>query len=264
MSFSDLLEQLRQSSAREVMIPTGWSQGRALFGGLVAGLLYEGMRLEVDAERLVRSFNISFVGPVAAGMPLRVEAKVLRQGKAVTQVQVHGMQGDEVMAVALGSFGAARESKLRVPAVPAPEVRAPEDCEETPRVPELTPEFAQNFELRWAIGDYPFTGADHRAMGGWMRFREPQGEIGEAHLLGLIDAWPPSVLPLLTERAPSSTLTWTLDFVHPLATIQSEDWLLYRAVIDHVRDGYNQAHAHIWNHEGDLIALSRQSVVVFA
>jgi len=264
MSFSDLLEQLRQSPAREVMTPADWGQGRALFGGLVAGLLYEGMRLEVDAERLVRSFNISFVGPVAADVPLRVEAKVLRQGKAVTQVQAHGMQGDEVMAVALASFGAARESKLRVPAVPAPEVKAPDDCEETPFIPGVSADFSQHFETRWAIGDYPFTGVDHRAMGGWMRFRESQGEISATHLLGLIDCWPPAVLPLLTEQAPASTLTWTLDFVHPLPQVESDEWLLYRAVIDHVRDGYNQAHAHVWNREGDLIALSRQTVAVFA
>lgn len=264
MSFSGLLEQLRQSPAREVTLPATWNQGRAVFGGLIAGLLYEGMRLEVEAERLVRSFNVSFVGPVAADVPLRVEARVLRQGKAVTQVQAHGWQGDEVMAVALASFGAARESKLRVPPVPAPEVKAPEDCEETPFLPDLTPPFAQHFATRWAIGDYPFTGVDHRAMGGWMRFREPQSAITEAHLLGLIDAWPPAVLPLLTERAPTSTLTWTLDFVHPLPVIQADDWLLYRAVIDHVRDGYNQAHAHVWTRDGDLIALSRQTVTVFA
>lgn len=263
MSFSDLLEQLRQSPTREVTAPATWTQGRALFGGLVAGLMYEAMRLEVEAERLVRSFNISFVGPVAADVPLRLEARVLRKGRAVTQVQVHGLQGDNVMAVALGSFGAARESKLRMMPVPAPEVKTPEDCEEPPRNEEFSPAFAQHFEWRWAIGDYPYTGVDHRAMGGWMRFREAPQEISEAHLLGLVDAWPPAVLPLLTERVPNSTLTWTLDFIHPLPSIQGDEWLLYRAVVDHVRDGYNQAHAHIWSRSGDLIALSRQTVVVF-
>lgn len=263
MSFSDLIEQLRQSPIREVTAPASWTQGRALFGGLVAGLLYEAMRLEVDAERLVRSFSISFVGPVAAEEPLRVEAQVLRQGRSVTQVQAHGLQGDQVMAAALASFGAGRDSKLRMMPVPAPEVKAPEECESAPFIPELSPAFAQHFELRWAIGDYPYTGVDHRAMGGWMRFRESPETIGDAHLIGLVDAWPPAVLPLLTERAPSSTLTWTLDFIHPLPSIRGDDWLLYRAVVDHVRDGYNQAHAHVWNRDGDLIALSRQTVVVF-
>jgi acyl-CoA thioesterase len=173
------------------------------------------------------------------------------------------MQGGEIMAVALASFGASRDSKLRVPPVPAPEVKKPEECEERPSGPDTAPAFAQNFEWRWAIGDYPFTGVDHRAMGGWMRFREPQTEVTEAHLLGLIDAWPPAALALLTERAPNSTVTWTVDFIHPLPKIQADDWLLYRTVIDHARDGYNQAHAHIWTRDGDLIALSRQSIVIF-
>jgi acyl-CoA thioesterase len=263
MGFSDLIEQLRQSPARQVTLPATWNQGRAVFGGLIAGLLYEGMRLEVEAERLVRSFSISFVGPVAADVPLRVEARVLRQGRAVTQVQAHALQGDEVMAVALASFGAGRESRLRVPPVPAPEVKTPGNCETTPFVPGISPSFAQHFDTRWAIGSYPYTGVDHRAMGGWMRFREPQSEISEAHLLGLIDAWPPAILPLLTEQAPISTLTWSLDFIHPLPAMQADDWLLYRAVIDHVRDGYNQSHAHVWTRDGDLIALSRQTVTVF-
>lgn len=263
MNFSDLLERLRQSPVHEVVAPATWAQGRALFGGLVAGLLYQGAREQVEAERLVRSFSISFVGPVAPEVPLRVEARVLREGRAVTQVQVHGMQGEEVLAVALVSFGAARESVLQVPAVAAPEVKPPEDAWAIPFIEGVSPAFGRYFDWRYAIGAVPFSGVQDREMGGWVRFHDPQPAITEAHLLGLVDAWPPAVLPMLTERAPASTLTWTIDFIHPLSTIASDDWLLYRAVVDHVRDGYNQASSRLWTRSGQLIALSRQTVAVF-
>lgn len=267
MGFTDLLEQLRQSSVRDVVAPAGWTQGRAIFGGLVAGLLYEGMRLEIDPGRLLRSFSISFVGPVAADQPLHVDVRILREGRAVTQVQAHGIQGDEVMAVALASFGAGRESVLNLrESVSAPEVLPPEACEEAPFREGLSPEFARHFKLRWGIGERPFAGTDQREMGGWVRFSDPQPKIGEAQLLGLVDAWPPAVLPLLTpeQMAPASTLTWMIDFIQPLPEIDPGDWVLYRAVVDHVRDGYNQAHAHVWSRSGQLIALSRQTVAVFA
>jgi len=266
MGFTDLIQQLRQSASREIIAPSTWTQGRAVFGGLVAGLLYEGMRLELDAERLLRSFSISFVGPVAADVPLRVDVRVLREGRAVTQVQAHGIQNDEVMAVALASFGLARESTLHIEAQePAPLVAPPESAAERLVKEGLMPQFARFYDLRWSIGGQPFSGTSEREMGGWMRNTDPQPEMAEAQLLGLIDAWPPAVLPMLTgdQLGPVSSLTWAVDFLHPLPALSSTDWLLYRAVVEHARDGYNQAHAHIWSQTGELIALSRQTVAVF-
>lgn len=264
MSFTDLLEQIRTSANAEVTVPPTWTQGRASFGGLVAALLYEGMRRQVGQDRLLRSFSISFVGPVAPDVPLRVEPRVLREGRAVSQVQAHGWQGDEVAAAALGSFGAARESRLHVAANPMPEVPAPEECPGSTFVPGKSAEFTRYFDWRWAVGGRPLTGVSDREMGGWIRFAEPQSEISESHLLGLVDAWPPAVLPMLTERAPASTLTWTIDLIHPLPPIAGDEWLFYRAVVDHVRDGYNQAEARLWTRDGALLALSRQTVAIFA
>lgn len=264
MSFTDLLEQLRNSDDAEVTVPPTWTQGRASFGGLVAALLCEGMRRQVGQDRLLRSFSISFVGPVVPDVPLRVEPRVLREGRAVSQVQAHGLQDGGVAAAALASFGGGRESRLHVPADPMPEARSPEDCPGSTFEPGKSAEFTQYFEWRWAVGGRPLTGVRDREMGGWIRFAEPQPEISESHLLGLVDAWPPAVLPMLTERAPASTLTWTIDLIHPLPPIASDDWLFYRAVVDHVRDGYNQAEARLWTRDGALLALSRQTVAVFA
>lgn len=263
MTFADLLASLADSAGQEVTIPAGWAQGRAAYGGLVAALVYQGMRARIGDSRPVRSLAITFVGPVAPGVAMQVETDVLREGKAVTQMLGMARQNDQVMCIVQGSFGASRESVVSVASEPAPEVKAVENCVEIPSIEGLTPVFLQHFAVRWALGDPPFTNSRKREMGGWMRFREDQGSVHEAHILGLVDVWPPAVLPHLKQYAPASSLTWTIEFVQPQPELGNTDWLLYRASIDHASDGYGHASAMIWREDGALVAISRQTVAVF-
>lgn len=263
MTFAELLGALAESPRQEVTIPSGWAQGRAAYGGLVAALVYQGMRGKLSDDRPVRSLAITFVGPVAPGEAMQVEADILREGKAVTQMLGMARQNGQVMCIVQGSFGASRESVVSVSSEPAPRVRAVEDCMEMPHVEGLTPVFLQHFAVRWALGDPPFTNSKKREMGGWMRFREDEGSVHEAHILGLVDVWPPAVLPHLRQYAPASSLTWTIEFVQPQPELGNTDWLLYRASIDHARDGYGHTSAMVWRQDGTLVAISRQTVTVF-
>ncbi len=63
--------------------------------------------------------------------------------------------------------------------------------------------------------------------------------------------------------ARASSLTWTIEFVQPVPTLDTHDWCRYRAVIEHARDGYGHCAAGLWTPDGELIALSRQTVTVF-
>lgn len=263
MTFAQLLEALADSPRQEVTVPTGWAQGRAGYGGLVAALVYQGMRAKVPADRPVRSLAITFVGPVAPGESMQVEAQVLREGKAVTQMLGMGRQNGQVMCIIQGSFGASRESKVSVASEQAPVAPPIAACPEMPYVEGRNPVFIKHFEVRWAFGDLPFSNSRKREMGGWMRFREDEGSIHEAHILGLADVWPPAVLPHLQERVPASTLTWTIEFVQPQPLVGNTDWLLYRADIEHADGGYGHTAAKIWREDGTLVAISRQTVTVF-
>lgn len=263
MTFAELLAELSASPAHQVTIPPGWAQGRAGYGGLVAALVYEGMRARVPEGRPVRSLAITFVGPVAPGEPMQVEAQVLREGRAVSQMLGMARQNGEVMCIVQGSFGAARESTVDVPAEPAPQARPPLACRETPYIEGVTPVFLKHFNLRWAFGDLPFSNSRQREMGGWMRFKQDEGSIHEAHILGLVDVWPPAVLPHLSRFAPASSLTWTIEFVQPQPALGNTDWLLYKANIEHACDGYGHAAAMVWREDGSLVAISRQTVAVF-
>ncbi|WP_339431173.1 MULTISPECIES: acyl-CoA thioesterase [unclassified Pseudomonas] len=264
MRFCDLLEAVRREP--ELTIPAEWAQGRASFGGLVAALQYEAMRAKVPADRPVRSLAITFVGPVEPEVPVTFQVDVLREGKAVSQVLGRAMQNGQVVTLVQGSFGASRASEVAVPALPAPEMKPLDDCQELPYIKGVTPEFMRHLAMRWSVGGLPFTGNTSRDMGGWVRLRgdvkdEP---VTESHILALVDAWPPSLLPHLKKVAAGSTLTWTVEFVQPLRDVSTLDWCKYRVETEYAADGYGHAAAKLWSAGGELIAMSRQTVTIFA
>ncbi|MGC8121584.1 acyl-CoA thioesterase [Marinobacter sp. VGCF2001] len=261
MTFDAILNNVRHSG--EAVIPPDWGQGRATFGGLVAALVFEAMAAKVTEGRAMRALQVSFVGPVEPDVPVRVEAEILREGKAVSQVQGRIIQNGEPRLVCLGSFGGGRESAVRVAPTLAPEATPADQCQSLPHIPKVTPEFTRHIEMRWAFGHMPFSGKGGREMGGWMKFREAPERITDAHIVALVDAWPPALLPHLKGPAPASSLSWALEIVHPRPDIKPDDWLLYRATIDQADAGYGHTHAGIWTAEGELVALSRQTVTVF-
>lgn len=165
-----------------------------------------------------------------------------------------------------GSFGDGRPSAIEVKAQPAVDMKPLEQsAAELPYIKGVTPEFMRHVALRWAIGGLPFSGNDDRRMGGWVRLRDmADGPASEAHLLAMVDAWPPSLLPHLRQPAAGSTLTWTIEFIQPAPKLSTLDWCRYCVETEHARDGYGHASAALWTAENELIALSRQTVTVFA
>ncbi|MDX1634746.1 MAG: thioesterase family protein [Marinobacter sp.] len=257
-------DQLLASAANQgLTMPASWGQGRATFGGLVAALAFDRMTRVVAEGRPMRSMQVSFVGPVTADCEVVIEADLLREGKAVSQARASLIQEGETRLAALAAFGSGRESSVSVPALAAPDAPEPDSCQALPYIKGVTPEFTQHIEMRWAFGGMPFSGKGGREMGGWMRFRKPPAELTDAHLVALIDAWPPALLPHLKQPAPASSLSWAFDIVHPRPTMAPDDWLLYRATIDQAAAGYGHTQAGIWNRQGELVALSRQTVTVF-
>ncbi|MGE8327935.1 acyl-CoA thioesterase [Pseudomonas urmiensis] len=265
MNFTQLLTAVREHP-ESVCVPANWAQGRAAFGGLMAALVYQAMRLKLTDERLVRSLAITFVGPAAPDVPISFEVEVLREGKAVSTLLGRAVQDGQVVTLVQGSFGAGRASAVEVTALPAVEMKALEQsAPELPYIKGITPEFMRHVALRWAIGGLPFTGNASRQMGGWVRLRDvEQGQVDESHLLALVDAWPPSLMPFLKRPAAGSTLTWTIEFVQPTPTLSTLDWCRYCVETEHAKDGYGHASAALWTAAGELLALSRQTVTVFA
>ncbi|CAI8163304.1 thioesterase family protein [Pseudidiomarina mangrovi] len=262
MLFSEILAQITVAAEQTIHLPEGWGQGRALFGGLTAAVAWQHAHHGVATEQHLRSFTVSFVAPVQPGEAQLVR-RILRQGNNVTQVAVEILQQQQVVLSALASYGRSRPSAVRVTDTVTAQVPAREHGPSFPKS-RLMPEFTHYFDYHLSVGAMPFSGQTLREFGGWMRFCNEPKPITIGLLLGLVDAWPPALLPHLSEPAPASSLTWTIEFPEPLNTQQSgSDWWQYSAYIDYAADGYGHTHAHIWDEQGQLVAISRQTVTVF-
>lgn len=266
-----LQTMLDQAATGTVEIEEGWGQGRATFGGLVGSLLLAGLSAHVAEAAdgslpALRSVAVSFVAPAAPGAAT-VEREILRQGSRVSHAQARLVQDGEIKAVLLASYGVGRESVVSVPTTAdPPPIPAVEELEAIPHLPGLTPDFFAQVDLRIADGGWPFSGADTSHVTGWMALREPLATVTPAHLLALVDAWPPSVLQMLSVPSPSSTVTWSMDFLIDLDNEQVDPathWL-YAVTTDQAAGGYVHTGAHIWHPDGRLVAISRQVNSVFA
>lgn len=263
MDFSALITAVRQGQP-EVSIPASWGQGRTLFGGLSVALVYEAMQAKITDERPLRSLSVSFIGPLQVEVPIRFEVELLRVGKSVSQVQGRAIQNGQTQVLVQGSFGFARESAVAVQAQPAPEIAEPAASRFADFIPGLMPAFLQHLGTCWTEGKLPGSNSRERFLGGWVGFRQPSDEpLGIAHLLALVDAWPPATLSYLPKRVPGSSLTWTIEFIQPLPSLTQAHWCQYRAEIEQAQDGYGHVSARLWSPQGELLAISRQVVVVF-
>lgn len=263
MKFQDVMQQFADDAAdeRRIVVPAHWGQGRAVFGGMAAGLAFGHLQGAIAADIPLRSVSVSFVAPLNSG-EATVRRRVLRQGKSVIQAQVDIEQTGQVVLVALASFGAPRESQLQVPAQAVPQwqqqgIQLPDSA--------LAPEFTRHFDYLIQQGSAPFSGGHSRTLGGQIRFRgDAPATVGVVELLALVDAWPPVSLGLMSSPAPASSLTWTLELLPQAGTFSGSDWWSYLANIEHGADGYHHIEAKCWAPDGSLIAISRQTVTVFA
>lgn len=263
-SFDDLLARVRSAPAgpAATTIPPDWGQGRSTFGGLVVALALERMRLHVAPDRRPRSLLVAFVGPVEPS-EVELEVAVLREGRSATQLEARVRQAGAVACTVTAAFAGDRPSKLDVASRPAPSQPGPEGLFALPFIPGLTPAFTQHVELRWALGGPPYSRQAVPEQAGWCRFREG-GEAREEHVLALVDAWPAPVLQTLREPTVASSMSWMIEFVDQDPQARADAWWRFDAGTDRAAGGWTNIHGALWSPSGKLVALSRQTVAVFA
>lgn len=244
-------------------IPESWGQGRTAFGGLSAAILNRAMNIEMPDHRHMRVQNVQFVGPLLTETPFQIELTHLRDGKNVSQIQAQLIQNERVAVQAMAAFGRDRASKLNRPAERCELPEIPKRATWIPQIPKVTPKFMQHVDMKVISGGFPFTGRKKDVYAGWMRFAKAPEKIFDAHLITLIDSWPPTVLQQLRWPAPASTLSWNVEFIHPHPQILPTDWLSYECQTRQAAQGYAHTEANIYTPDGTLIAISRQVVTIF-
>lgn len=238
-----------------------WSQGRATFGGIVTALCNEAMRCLVPADRELRELDTTFVGPALAG-EVSIDAEVLRVGKAVTIARSRLWSEGKIAATLTGIYGAARATALSITPIVAAGVRAVEDLPE-PSTSDLGgPSFLQHFAFRWAEGARPFAGSSLRTSKTYVRHRDP-APLTESHVVALIDCIPSVILQLMSSPAPSSSLTWSLQFLRHDFSFGPEAWWRIDAEVNSAGSGYSCESCLLVDPRGRPAAVARQMVAVF-
>jgi hypothetical protein len=165
-------------------------------------------------------------------------------------------------------FGNGRPSAIDFNDLKAPRVEPPESYPpfQPPRG-SGAPVFFQNFEMRVAGKDTPFSGAKEPDFLTWMRFRaeaDRTAEIAPAvALVGIGDAPPSSGVLLFKAPAPISTIAWSLDVLTDRPLTKDGLWLIRRR-LDFAKDGYSTETITVWNSEREPMMAGRQNVALFA
>lgn len=244
-------------------LPNTWGQGRTAFGGVSAGLLYTAIKTQISDDRPLRSLSTNFVGPLIFDTPFSFQVDILREGKNATQAIGKIIQNEQVVVMQQACFGVGRDSGVVVESHSTHTMPATESLHILPFTQNVTPNFIQHVDLAACGGQAPFTASKDSHLHGYMRFKEAPTEINDAHLICLIDTWPPAVMQMFKQLAPASTMTWNLEFIHPHNPVAPTDFFAYQAETRQAADGYAHTEANIWDAQGELVAISRQCVAVF-
>ena len=245
----------------EANVPDGWQQGRGAFGGLVYGLLARAMEAELaDPERRLQTLSGDIAGPVLPGMAsIRVE--VLRRGAKQSNAQARLMQNSSVLAVASAVFCAPRPVEMpALRGVESPDRAAWDQLRVVPLEPPLGPDFARAYEYRLA-GPAPLSGSHDAETAGYIRERKVPSRRDAPSVIGLLDAWWPTLWSIVTEPRPVATTSFLAEILIDPARLDPEEHLFHDAQMAGQGDGFFVEHRALWS--GDTcVAMNQQTFAV--
>lgn len=235
-----------------------WWVARGPHGGYLASIILRALTARVDDPgRPPRSLTVQYMAAPKLG-PLAIETTIERSGSNSTFMSARLTQKGAVMANALATFSTPWRG-LDFDNAVMPESPGPEDGFPVPPKGEGVPPFLGNFDMRWTLGDPPFSGGREALVGGWLRLGEAQ-VADHVVVATLMDAWAPAIFPIASQPVIAPTLDLTIHFRTPvpLDTAGPEDYYLGRFSSRLVRDGFFEEDGELWSKDGILIAQSRQ------
>lgn len=256
----EIMNSLVENHGKSAVVPPGWMQGRAAFGGLVGALAAEAMSKQVAASRPIRSFLGNFVAPAPEG-ELDIQSAILREGRAVVQTRADVIAGGQICFTATAAFGDDRPSSFV----------APESAGDIPprdSVPAMQggdrpmPSFLNNFDIHWTGGGVPMSDSKDRNTSMWVRNRSNMDAFPIAKIISVADMPPPIIISHYGKLVRASTMSWSIEFVVPPEQVEG-DWFYLDFQLDAAANGYSQQSGKIFDESGALVALSRQCMVYF-
>lgn len=243
----------------ELTATPDWSQGRTLFGGLVAAAVTHAMSNAVADELALRTLSVMFAAPIETGSA-QIATSHDRTGSSTAFTSATISQDGSLRTRAQAVFAKSRESSIVVAPQPGELELSLADAPAVPYLEGVVPTFMKNFDVRWGLGDAPFSGSARGTLGGYCRHREPL--TGTKALLGLLDVWPPAVLPMANGPAAGSTVSWTAHILRQPPTDPTA-WYEFRYDTVAAEQGY-ATYVGTLSCEGAVIAWTEQLAAIFA
>jgi len=237
-------------------------------GGYMAAVLLRAIEASVgDPARAPRSLTVHYVSRPEGGA-VEIHTTAERAGRSLTTVSARMVQGDRLIAVALAALSRPRHQRVplalrnaRPPDV-LPLARA-ERWRSAPGSPATV--FHEQFDMRWAIPEAPWSGSPTARSAAWVRLAEPQRP--DAPLVAMLaDALPPAVFSIakgFDEVGPVPTIDLTVHFRGPLpADVGADDFVLAHFSTRQIGEGFLEEDGEIWTESGVLLAHSRQLAIL--
>lgn len=241
-------------------IAPAWHVNRGPNGGYIAALLLRALQAAVaEPARAARSLNVHFCAPPRLG-PARIETRVERRGRTLSNVSARMLQGERLLALAAAALALPRPETFAYDDTRMPKVPAPENCPELPRRFPIH----ERYESRRALGGDLFSGSEACRSGGWIRLAEEPRAPDAPMLAAYADAWVPSVLTRLGPSDPQPASLPTIDLsIHfrsplPVSKLSEDGYLLVVFRSRLLREGFFEEDGEIWSPDGQLLAHSRQ------
>ncbi|MBN8610489.1 MAG: thioesterase family protein [Deltaproteobacteria bacterium] len=242
-------------------VPSGWEQGRGVFGGLVvAATTRAAMHAEPDGDRIVRAISCEILAPVSAGLAT-VSAESLRRGNGVSAYEVRVIQKDptghdEVRARATITLAKDRPNDRDHQSVEAPTLPAFDTLERAPLGPPIAPTFTQHLDFR-PVGSLPFSGATVPSAEGYVH-APGASSWGPPEWLALVDSYWPTLMVLETGPRPLVTLT----FHAQLLDTPAPGPFSYRGRALATQHGFSSELRELFDARGRLIVSNVQTIAV--
>jgi acyl-coenzyme A thioesterase PaaI-like protein len=236
------------------------------FGGVTAAALLRAVERHPERVGDPLSLTVNYAGPIADG-PFEITARPVRTNRTNQHWQLELTQDGAVTTTATAVFGIRRDTwsdlELSMPSVPGP---AAEDV-----VPQIFPDFiawGRNYDLRFVAGAVPDAEPTAEIPENpdsvstlWLR-DTPARPLDFASLTAMSDAFYPRVFLRRGRYLPAGTISLTVYF-HATAeelAAQGTEYLLGRARANRFGHGHFDQIAHLWGHDGTLLATSHQLV----
>jgi hypothetical protein len=248
-------------------VPQGWAQGRGAWGGLIIAALIRAAESEItEPDYRLRAVTSQLLGPVRPGA-IALQSRVLRRGSATTSIRVDAVdESQEVLATLTGVWGADRVPDVEPQyaawsAISAPDAMRWSEVPVVDIAPPIGPEFGSHLVFR-PISGYPGQGVSRTL--GWIGLPDCGADFhyDAATLVGLVDAWWPGALAVLSAMRPMGTISFSAHLMCRPSEIDGGEPLLHEGFVAAAQSGFCSEVRRLWSSTGVLVVDSVQSVAI--